>query len=338
MPPSNAERGLCADDCVTPAVGLVRSAFSTVPLPAHERFDQWRAQHDTLHISVRNMSDANAFAAARVVLAANGGQVVGRSRYTANEVKFGREGRDIVMLSLTTSGAVTVNSGSASAVVRSGGLVILDADTRTSTSVGTAGHEHVYLALPRAKAVEALRSDVLPRGNALRDIQHTPLAPFIAAQLRTLKGAIDDIPDDAAMVVLSSLEDMALAALRQAATFDGAHPSRADRLCYEAATHYIRREFADPDLTAIKLAAALGCSRTHLYGVFSLFGDTVAGALRTVRLAQARRLLEVNRQPISEIARAVGYRNESAFIRAFRVAQHTTPKSYRMKWLAGFRR
>lgn len=318
-----------------PSSGFLRQTFSTDPVPRKDRFERWRAEHDTLDISVRTSSDAMAFEGEREVLVSRTGQALSRSRYSANEVRFGREGRDLVILSVTTSGAVTVNNGSTSTLVQKGGLALIQADSRVSTSVGAGGHGHIYLAMSRDRAVEALRADVLRKGDAVRQLDHSPLAPFIAAQLQTLSGNGSELPAEAATVVLSSLEDMIFAALRQAGTDQTRRPDAADRHLYEAALAYMRRSFDDPDLTSTTIAAALGCSRTHLYDVFSLFGQTVAGALRTLRLTQARRMLETSRKRSAEIARAVGYRNESAFSRAFRETSGISPQAYRMRGSTG---
>jgi AraC-like DNA-binding protein len=87
---------------------------------------------------------------------------------------------------------------------------------------------------------------------------------------------------------------------------------------------------ASPRLTAASIAAAVGCSRSHLYRAFSASGTSVAETMREIGLNRAKRMLDLPRpRSLAEIAREAGYTNESSFCRAFRAATGMTPGDYR---------
>jgi AraC family transcriptional regulator len=78
-----------------------------------------------------------------------------------------------------------------------------------------------------------------------------------------------------------------------------------------------------------ELADAAGLSRFHLIRAFKkTTGKTPYQFLLQRRVERARQLLERGRSTIQEIARAVGYKNTSRFISAFRRLEGTTPGSF----------
>lgn len=113
---------------------------------------------------------------------------------------------------------------------------------------------------------------------------------------------------------------------------DGDGPDRGvrhtDRLVEDAVDH-IRREFADPALSAGTIALRLHVSLRTLFAAFEAEGQTVAGSIRSARLAAAERLLLTTDATVAETARAVGYTDVTAFIRVWRSHTGTTPARWR---------
>ncbi len=62
----------------------------------------------------------------------------------------------------------------------------------------------------------------------------------------------------------------------------------------------------------------------------SLFGRAPMEALREIRMRQAAILLTNDSMSIDQIARAVGYKSRSSFLRAFRKAYGNDPSDYRV--------
>ena len=105
---------------------------------------------------------------------------------------------------------------------------------------------------------------------------------------------------------------------------------RLDQTYHAAACRYIQVHFGHPNLTAEKIAQAIGCSRAHLFRVFARHEQTVGDVIRAERLARASALLSsTSALPIEQVALACGFASPSAFTRAFRDWNGVTPSAFR---------
>jgi AraC-like DNA-binding protein len=87
----------------------------------------------------------------------------------------------------------------------------------------------------------------------------------------------------------------------------------------------LRLDLENPP-TLFDLAASEGISHAKLNrGFRKIFGTTVFGYLRTLRLHKAKQLLEQGQLNVTETAMAVGYSSLSSFARAFFTQYGTTP-------------
>lgn len=87
----------------------------------------------------------------------------------------------------------------------------------------------------------------------------------------------------------------------------------------------LRLDLENPP-SLFELAASEGISHAKLNrGFRQVFGTTVFGYLRTLRLHKAKQLLEQGRFNVTETAMAVGYSSLSSFARAFWAQYGTTP-------------
>lgn len=79
----------------------------------------------------------------------------------------------------------------------------------------------------------------------------------------------------------------------------------------------------------LELARQVGLNDYKLkLGFRQVFGTTAFGYLHEVRMERSRQLLLENRMSVKEVARAVGYANQSRFAAAFRKRFGVNPKSY----------
>ncbi len=86
----------------------------------------------------------------------------------------------------------------------------------------------------------------------------------------------------------------------------------------------------DGDLSLDALADVGALSRFHFHRVFrALTGETVAQAVRRVRLRSAAADLLRTDDPIEVIAARCGYPNITSFMRAFRERHHMSPGAFR---------
>ena len=61
-------------------------------------------------------------------------------------------------------------------------------------------------------------------------------------------------------------------------------------------------------------------------------GDTPTSYLQTLRVEEAKRLLERSKKPVDEITREVGYEDVSSFIRLFKRHTSLAPGAYRARY------
>ncbi|MFD5567522.1 helix-turn-helix domain-containing protein [Streptomyces cadmiisoli] len=96
-----------------------------------------------------------------------------------------------------------------------------------------------------------------------------------------------------------------------------------------AVVRWIESNLNRPDLTPALVAQGHGLSVRTLHRLFEESGETVAGFVRTRRLARARADLTAGEEPVSVIASRWGFADPSHFTRAFGEAYGTTPTRYR---------
>lgn len=86
------------------------------------------------------------------------------------------------------------------------------------------------------------------------------------------------------------------------------------------------------DLSLDALADVAALSRFHFHRVFhAMTGQTVAQAVRRLRLYRASVALVSGAQPLAQVARGVGYDNLASFTRAFTEAYGLTPAAFRAR-------
>lgn len=102
----------------------------------------------------------------------------------------------------------------------------------------------------------------------------------------------------------------------------------------KAAAALMRRHVEDP-LSIVEVARALNLSRRTLELVCRQHANaSPAQIYRSIRLAEARRLLEQTRASVAEIALRAGYRDVTSMARAFKAEYGITPSAARTLRLA----
>ena len=91
-----------------------------------------------------------------------------------------------------------------------------------------------------------------------------------------------------------------------------------------------RALLADPELSVVRLSAALGCSADYLSRKFHQEkGQTLTTWIARERVALARDLLPDPRRSVAEVAWMCGFTTASYFIRVFRQQTGLTPRAWR---------
>jgi AraC family transcriptional regulator len=90
------------------------------------------------------------------------------------------------------------------------------------------------------------------------------------------------------------------------------------------------------DLSLTALADVAAMSPHHWHRVFhAMTGETLASAVRRIRLQRASQILVQENCPIAEVARRVGYPNTASFSRAFTARFGLAPREFRQRGVGG---
>lgn len=312
--------------------GAAMRRIDTDEAPPRERFDYWRARHPAVDLSLVDRNIDPCVYDARALIGIGADKVQFGSATSANtRARFGRKSADRFMVAMTLEGGLELQYDRDGAMLMTPGSGLAMIDCRRGLQATTRGrHVQAYLSLPRHVVVAAAGGNPIAGDETVRSL-NGGMAPFLASHLRLLHEQGQHLSPRDTQKALQVAGDLALHCIGEAA---GAAPEDrpATRALYTAACHYLHRHLGDTDLTASGLAAALGCSRAHLYRVFAAHGTTIADVLRDARLRRAGELIEaLPERTIEQVAFAVGYKSPAAFSRAFRVRFGLSPRDWQRR-------
>lgn len=297
------------------------SRITTDTVAAGERFDYWRQLFVGSYIDRLPGSDAGQNFRGEIVGCADGhGAVFANLRNDPVLGTFGKRDSDLVLVGCIRRGTFQFSHGDEATILDSrSGLVLFDCD-RPAISCASTVTEISYLALSRAAVTAAMGSgDLTAPGMPVRLLPKGGLTPVMLAYLRALAKHGSDLDRREGAAAMQAATALAMTLLAKLGGKPLEARERLEDRFFDSARHYVETHYWRDDLTADKIASAIGCSRAHLYRLFAHRGQTVAGFLRDVRLQRARMLLETAvSQPIGLIAFNTGYTDLSAFGKAFR--------------------
>lgn len=289
-------------------------AFSTVGLPEEQRVELWESHNADALIALRCRTLTAAVLEAteinvqldRVHLA----RVRGSSHVVERDLTMVRERpAESVALFFSLVGEAFFYHDDGVRTVQPGQMLMCDTD-RPFMRGFSQGLEELVLKIPRDVFADVTGIDQVPRpmvvnfaagsnsfahslarqiGNAARDHDPSP------ADERTLLALV------AALTGRTDEEDLAAA--------------------HRAAAHtYIEQHLADPGLSAVQVASAVGISTRHLSRVFAQSNTTLPKFVLHRRLEAARKLLEkpaATSMTIAEVAHRCGFASAAHFSTAF---------------------
>lgn len=319
-----------------PANDAAMRRVDTDDAPPRERFDYWRAWHPAVDLSLVDRSIDPCAYDARALIGIGADKIQFGSATSANtRARFGRQSADRFMVAMTLEGSLGLQYGDDGAMLMTPASGLAMIDCRRGLQVTTRNrHVQAYLSLPRHVVVAAAGDNPMT-GDAIVSTLNGGMAPFLASHLRLLHETGGHLSPQDTQKALQVAGDLALHCIGEAAgRAPGERP--ATRALYTAACHFLHRHLGDADLTATGLAAALGCSRAHLYRIFAAHGTTISDVLRDARLGRAGQLIESRpNQSIEQTAFAVGYKSPAAFSRAFRSRFGLSPRDWQRRARGG---
>ncbi|MEH3107459.1 MAG: helix-turn-helix domain-containing protein [Sphingomonas fennica] len=264
-------------------------------------------------------------------LASLGRLKLGRIMVSAHEARWTHElmrtaDAGFVRLVIQCGGTAEIEQGDARFLLRPGEWTALHA-SRPHTIRSQGDMDEIIVIVPRAALPPSLfdaslqLSGAHSAGSALGR-----LATSFARSMLDFDDAagsqVDEHLDHAGLEIIAAL-------LRD--RLKGRPASSCRDLRAEQVEAYVRRHYAEPDLTVATIAAALSCSRRYVHALFEGRGS-VHRLIWQTRLDQAAKdLRQLDRKDasITVIALANGFSCPAHFSRLFRATFDTTPRDYR---------
>lgn len=228
-----------------------------------------------------------------------------------------RDGLDNLTVGLVVKGRRdAVHAADAPISTGAGGFFVYDAARPSQVSWGR--HKVVYLVIRRQAAEAVLGRDFAMPSMLTQQISAAPMRHVLRDHLLSIQRYRDQLAPDEQALLLNQAVQLALFTLARPSPVEGDRSS--DGRLLSAALAYIERHLAEPDLSANRVAKALGYSRATLYRLFNDYGTGVAEHIRDLRLGRVRHMIE--REPvsvsISEIATQCGIYDTANLSRQFR--------------------
>ncbi|TQL48774.1 AraC family transcriptional regulator [Homoserinimonas aerilata] len=316
---------------VQPAVPPQPLRFSTSHVPAAERLAAWEEYNERELFGLRASTLSQAG-----LLATQTNLELTRLRFTEivgndhvierTQSNIAQKPVDSIMLCLLLEGDAFFYHPEGCETLTAGDAVLYDTERPFMYGFSSAMRQ-VILELPRDVVLGRSSSEDAFRPRVLRLTDSVSASTHAQAAARSIRGAILSPPDD-----VSSLEESVLD-LFGLITGQAATSGTSGYLL--AAKDFVRSHLAEPDLSASRLARAVGLSERHLARAFAGEGLTPARFVMDARLARARRLLEENPSAVvAQVAAAVGFVSSAHFSRAFRERFGCSPSEARAGELA----
>ncbi len=220
------------------------------------------------------------------------------------------------------------------AVLRPGDISIFDMTRPYRLRFGPRFRQLV-LKMPRDRMLPILPHPSLWLAGCLS--RDTPLGGVIGRHLIAVASIVDTVDP----ALLPALVDQLLHLMAlgfTGATRDFAGSGGTVRQATVArAKRFLEYHLADPDLDAVRIAAALRISPGYLHQLFRETGTTVGDFIKRRRLARSREDLAnpaLARVSVSEIATRWGFNDMPHFSRSFRALFGVPPRDYRMARVA----
>ena len=128
--------------------------------------------------------------------------------------------------------------------------------------------------------------------------------------------------------LLSQLVDFLVASVEE--YFSQLNGGQYDNRVVKEIIKYIRKNYADPNLSIISISDNVNLSPTYVCRVFKeATGTTINKCILQYRMQKAQEMIRENKTKVNEIARSVGYRNGNYFSFQFKKYSKYSPSEYR---------
>ncbi len=291
-----------------------------------DRVEFWRSLHCSVDLDFPEGHHGRAFEAERLHGRSCTGSAVSYSQSDDLLGHFPGSYPEFLVLSLPIAGATEFRSRRGAEIIARPGTGFALVDNGSIIHSHSHDCSQVYLTLP--KRLLDFDPATFSGEDGLSLLPETGLLRFLRLQLQEIAAHGNDLSPSSGQVVVENTVHLAVTALNERGVERAITPD--DRDLFEAARAMIAIRAKDAGLTASKIAEVLGCSRAHLYRVFSDRNCGIGQMIRTTRLMRAKALLLThNHMPIKTIAKMSGYESAASFARAFQRHEGMSPDTYR---------
>jgi len=249
------------------------------------------------------------------------------ARRGAHQLARARESS--VGLIFQRKGTATTEQSGRNNVLRPGDIGLIDVTQQYRLGLEEA-FDHLVLMLPYERLAPLLPAGGHWRGCVVR--ASSPFGGVLNAHVKAVAAALDRLDAVSRVALLdNTIELVALAFTDELRKFAG-DASTVRRALVLRASQYIDRRLADPRLSAVSIAGALGVSAGYLQHSFQSMRTTVGAEIRRRRLERCRDdLADPLRagEQVGEIAMRWAFSDLPHFSRAFKKQFGLSPREYR---------
>jgi len=243
---------------------------------------------------------------------------------------------DFVLLVYLKSGQAAVSHQHYDSLVSEGSFITFDS-SRPHDLAMDGQFDHLVLRLPRGRFISLHPASSCILNRPIEDTsEETQAAADILGMIISLGSAKPSTISTMSEAVVKLLGDRCL---REAGAETG--PAVRHRVLARRVMKCLDENFADPDYTATRLAAAIGISRRYVDSLFAEINSSFGKAVLEKRLERCHILLNDPRmlgRSVSEIAFESGFNNLSHFSTRFRERFGIAPREVRNSILLSMRR
>ncbi|GAA1199325.1 helix-turn-helix domain-containing protein [Pseudonocardia alaniniphila] len=241
-------------------------------------------------------------------------------------------GDNVMLFCVQIAGRVYIRQHDRFAELTAGSGVLSEARSSWKRVSPTAARS---LALRFSRELLPLRTVEITEACARSVDSANPAMQMLSTYLRRLFQVADDLTGDQLDAGRAAIDLLAMVLRDVSPSTPGA--DGAAEVLLDVMRMHVREHLADPELRVEELARRHHVSVARLYTLFERIGTTPGAYLREQRLLAAQAMLSDPRydRAISSIAAAVGFRDVSTFVRAFRREFGTTPTGWRREHFAG---
>lgn len=308
--------------------------FSTVGLPARERFNYWHDVACKTIIEHDSRPDPpQAFYAAidhgvvgnlRLLLFENAPMTVSR---TARHIARART--DDLFVCRQTAGALQLEQSGRQLILQAGDITLLDP---------MLPYQAKFLSGSKLLVLKVSRCELEARVGNGRDLVALSIKP-IGAEAKVISEVLGMLPTYAELAS-SGVQEITgnyaidLIAISLALSFDTSSPrlSPAKALVSSLVRAAVEARLTQPDLDTDQIAAAIGVTARYANTVLGQQGTSISRLIQERRLERCRAALEdlfQEKRNVSDIAYAWGFSDMTHFGRAFKKRFGISPREYR---------